>query len=278
MATYGSYRKIAKDQIPDNSVGGDLLADGAGNAYCSFWIYPERGFRCHACANNGGCVCQACGRCCNWTVPSNTTGVTFEIWSGGGGGAGSSCCNCFPKGIGGAGGNYAIKSISTNPGCTYTVCAGGSWPCEQSETCSASGGCKSFVQGQGLSNFCVVGGCGGWFCIGEDNDPRTPMTCANCNICGMFGSDFGMMASTGMENGSDCQCMQADFTYAAAGAGIGNWSVQAMTETWCRCGCYVNWPAGGGINGNSSYCGDDDMCEKDGMGMGGSGIVKITYS
>jgi hypothetical protein len=40
----------------------------------------------------------------------------------------------------------------------------------------------------------------------------------------------------------------------------------------------VNWPAGGGTSGQSSYCDNHAKMCAAGMGMGGSGIVKITYA
>jgi hypothetical protein len=116
MASYGSYKKLRTDQFQNNIVTGDKLVDGAGIHNCVKWIYNERGMRCHACSNNGDCCEQANGKCCLWTVPAEVSTVTFEIWSGGGGGAGHTCCNCCSFTIGGAGGNYASKTISVCPG------------------------------------------------------------------------------------------------------------------------------------------------------------------
>ena len=95
------------------------------NAVCSAICVQE----------HSGCCQQANGRCCYWCAPDNVYKVTFEIWGGGGGGPGHTCCNCCSFAIGGAGGNYAIQTIDTNPGCQYSVCAGGSWPCGKSHTC-----------------------------------------------------------------------------------------------------------------------------------------------
>ena len=50
------------------------------------------------------------------------------------------------------------------------------------------------------------------------------------------------------------------------------------TEAWCSCGCFVNWPAGGGMSGQSSYCNNFAKCCAGGMGMGGSGLIKVTFS
>jgi hypothetical protein len=279
MASYNSYRRIATDRIPDASITQDKLELGAVNKTGVLWVYNSRGFSCHACANAGGCCEQANGRCCLWTVPDGVTKVTFEIWSGGGGGAGHTCCNCCSFAIGGAGGNYATKTITTTPGCTYTVCAGGAWPCNKSHTCGAGMGCRSYVTGYNLSNFCAVGGCGGWMCNGDAWGPRTQQSCANCNICGIFGADYGMMGTTGVKLGHlGCHCSGADGQFTGQPPIIGKWNMSMATEAWCSCGCYNNWPAGGGVSGASSYCNNFAKQCAGGSGQGGSGIVKVTYA
>ena len=278
MANYGSYKKIASDQFLNDSVTTDKLELGAGKQSQVLWVFNNRGMACHHCANAGGCTEQANGRCCLWTVPTHTSCVTFEIWSGGGGGAGHTCCNCCSFSIGGAGGNYATKTIATVPGCQYTVCAGGSWPCHYSHTCTAGMGCRSYVTGHNLSNFCVVGGCGGWMCNGDAWGPRHHTSgCANCNICGFFGADFGMMGSVGHKFGHGaCHCYRTT-TFTGTPPIIGMHQGTSSSDSWCSCGCYTNWPSGGGRSGTSNYCGNWAKQCSNGMGMGGSGIVKITY-
>ena len=127
MASYGSYKKVLSDQFQTDAVTTAKLAVGAGQNRGIQWIYNERALLCQNCQQ--GCCEQANGKCCQWTVPTTVSCVTFEIWSGGGGGAGHTCCNCCSFSIGGAGGNYAVKTVAVCPGWTYTVCAGGSWPC-----------------------------------------------------------------------------------------------------------------------------------------------------
>jgi len=280
MATYSSYRKLSTDNIEDGAITSDTLQHGARPKPTVKWIYNPRGLCCQNCANAGNCCEQANGKCCQWTVPAGVTRVVFELWSGGGGGPGHTCCNCCSFAIGGAGGNYAVKSITTAPGCQYTICAGGSWRCEQSHTCDAGEGCTSYVNGYNLSNFCVVGGCGGWMCNGNAWGPRHHTNgCANQNICGMFGADFGIMGTVGMKLGhSGCHCSGADGQWTGAAPMIGKMQMTAATQAWCACGCYVNWPAGGGLSGASSYCDNWAKACAGGMGMGGSGIVKITYA
>jgi hypothetical protein len=279
MASYGTYKKVLSDQFLDGAITTPKLVPGAGTNFCTLWIFNERGLCCQSCANNGGCVEQANGRCCLWTAPANVSQVTFEIWSGGGGGAGHTCCNCCSFSIGGAGGNYATKTIAVCPGWQYTVCAGGSWPCNKSHICDAGMGCRSFVNGCNLSNFCVTGGCGGWMCNGDAWGPRAHTSgCANCNICGYFGADFGMMGTTGFKYGTTtCRCHgQSSFT--GQPPIIGRWQATATSEAWCSCGCYVNWPSGGGMSGSSSYCGNFAKQCAGGSGQGGSGIVRISMA
>ena len=280
MATYSSFKKLSEDNFLDNIVTSEALQHAARPKPQVLWIFNERGFCCNSCANNGSCTAQASGRCCLWTVPDGVTRVTFEIWSGGGGGAGHTCCNCCGHSIGGAGGNYAIKTVETAPGCQYTICAGGSWPCAKSHRCTAGMGCRSFVNGFNLSNFCVTGGCGGWMCNGGAWGPNIfNGGCANCNICGFFGSDFGMMGTVGFKQMfGQCQCKSGNESFTGAAPMIGMTQRNATTEAWCSCGCFVNWPSGGGISGNSSYCGNFAKQCAGGSGQGGSGIVKVTFA
>jgi hypothetical protein len=277
MASYASYKKVVTDQFDDNSITGAKLQAGAGNQACVKWIYADRGLQCQMCSAAGSCCAQSCGRCCLWTVPTNVSKLIFEIWSGGGGGAGQTCCNCCSFSGGGAGGNYAVRSISTTPGCQYTVCAGGSWPCNKSHTCSAGMGCRSYVNGHNLSNFCVTGGCGGWMCNGDAwGTYDRSYGCANCNICGIFGADFGMMGDTGMRFGNGYHHCRRRGQWTGAAPIIGKRSFQSASETWCVCGCYTNWPAGGGASGENSYYDNAHKCCAGGA-QGGSGVVRITF-
>ena len=74
-------------------------------------------------------------------------------------------------------------------------------------------GCRSYVNGYNLSNSCTTGGCGGYMCNGDAWGPRHSQVCANCNICGIFGADFGMMGTTGQYNGfGGCHCRGGDWS------------------------------------------------------------------
>jgi len=279
MATYSSYKQITTEMITDSIIATDNIAQGSRLKPTTFYVFHPRGLCCQNCSNAGGCIDQAYGYCCLWTVPACVTRVVFEMWSGGGGGAGHTCCNCCSFSLGGSGGNYAIKSITTAPGCQYTICAGGSWPCAVSHTCVAANGCTSWIQGYNLSNFCVLGGCAGVMCNGDAWGLYHHATCANNNICSQFGADFGVPGTTGFKMGhAGCHCSGADGSWTGNAPFIGKVMGISATESWCSCGCYVNWPAGGGMSGQSSYCNNHAKMCAAGMGMGGSGIVKVTYA
>jgi len=278
MATYDSYKKIIPaDQIDSEEIVDADLEPGAGFNFGVQYIFNERGQRCHLCSNAGGCCCMQCGRCCLWTVPDKTTSAIFEIWSGGGGGAGISCSNCCSFSIGGAGGNYAVKRITTVPGCQYRICAGGSYRCNRRGECDSGMGCKSYVQGFNLSNFCVEGACSGHMCNGDAWGNRLMQSCANCRICGIFGADWGAMGGTGWKPGhGNCHCRR-NMSVSGAGALMGMQYKNQGSDAWCICGCYASYPVGGGVSGISPFCGSAHKCCANG-GSGGSGIVKITFS
>lgn len=102
-----------------------------------------------------------------WCVPSCCVcKVQFEVWGGGGGGGGSCCCM---SGVNGYSGQYnkftvcaATQGVNQLDACCYVMCAG-------TVTCRHPGnggfdGCKSYVVGPGLDNFCACGGCHGYAC------------------------------------------------------------------------------------------------------------------
>jgi hypothetical protein len=103
----------------------------------------------------------------NWCVPSCCVcKVQFEIWGGGGGGGGSCCCMSGVNGYSGQYNKYTVcadqQGVNQLDNCCYVMCAG-------TITCRypASGGfdgCKSYVVGPGLDNFCACGGCHGYSC------------------------------------------------------------------------------------------------------------------
>ena len=86
-----------------------------------------------------------------------------------------------------------------------------------------------------------------------------------------------MMGTSGTEPGHGyCHCA---YTYSFSGRAplMGATQVGVTNVAWCSCGCHIDWPAGGGQAGVSSYCGNWAKCCAGGSGQGGSGVVRITF-
>ena len=116
MANYSSYKNVSNDRILDGSIPSSAVQSGSFSNWCVKWIYGSPGW------GSQGC-------CCNWSVPTNVTRITFEAWGAGGNGHGECNCNRCGNWFGAGGGFYNTKTISTNGGCSYTVCAGGVYRC-----------------------------------------------------------------------------------------------------------------------------------------------------
>ena len=110
---------------------------------------------------NGFKVCDAtgyyrCGCNCTWTVPGGTTCVRFQMWGAGGGSTESRCCMFSPVGDTGA---YQSIIMPVTSGNSYTMCAGCAHCCYAgSDGYNQQRGNPSYIQGPGLTNFCVEGG------------------------------------------------------------------------------------------------------------------------
>ena len=126
MASYSSYKKVDGTSILSSTITDTKISSGALQNYCVLWV---RG-------NIGNC---SPGCCCLWTVPTGVRRLTFDVWGAGGNGAGACSCNRCQHYAGAQGGYYNSKTISVCPGWTYTICAGGVYPCNSIE-CSACDG------------------------------------------------------------------------------------------------------------------------------------------
>jgi hypothetical protein len=235
------------------------------------------------------------GRCCAFTVPNGTTSIKFEILSGGG--PGGSSGGDFDHGIGGQGGNYGAKTLLRSvagfvDGTVYTVCAAGTSECSCCCSCNVNcrHGCTSFVTGTGLSNFCAIGGMGGF-----TNWDMTS-NCYNCHIgnvqCNVgnynagwgsstcdtpvYGADMCFRGTAGSFNRQyDC-CADA---FSVAGAPSGPFSAphgiggkhRCVGNLAC-CSAHAAFPGGGG----ASHATDSSNACWGSFGAGG--LVKITYS
>lgn len=101
----------------------------------------------------------------HWRAPQGTNFIRFDIWGGGGAGANSCCCMFGAPGGAGA---WAYKTLCAKDlgdlsGCPFEICT------PMGACCTATGvgptigfmGCKAYVTGYGLCNFCAEGGIGG---------------------------------------------------------------------------------------------------------------------
>ena len=235
------------------------------------------------------------GKCCLWTVPAGTTSIQFEILSGGG--PGGSSGGDYDHGVGGAGGNYTMKSLKKSGGafqggCTYTICSAGTSDCSCCCSCNMNcrHGCVSYVTGPGLTNFCAIGGMGGathW---------DVSSNCYNCHIgntqCSVgnynagwvtyscntptYGGDVEFRGTTGgFVRQYDC-CSQA---YSTAGAPSGPFTAPTGSTgkarcvgNWACCSAHSAFPGGGGAGHATDAT---DACWG---GFGAGGLVKVTYS
>ena len=156
-------------------------------------------------------VCDAtgyfrCGCNCTWTVPGGVTCARFQLW-GAGSSSGTSCCCGY--GLPGATGAYASVIIPVSSGSSYTICSGCAYCCHP---CWGGGdsGNTSYVQGNGLTNFCALGGRGGICCY-----LRSHYDCGGqCKGFCEYGSWIMMMGMCASWNGND-MCLQSSIPHSS---------------------------------------------------------------
>ena len=247
----------------------------------------------HWTVQNGGC-------CLQWTVPASVQMVKFEILSGGG--PGGSSGGDYDGPVGGQGGNYAMKyllasdSEFTAGSSQYTLCAAGTSYCSCCCHCCTAcrDGCTSYVTGDGLSNFCAVGGRGGptnWDIMSSCYNCSQSAQCnignynagwiqstTNPGFCGIpetpTTKSMGYTGTSG-DMFQSASCCQENFTMA--GVPTGPFSSQSgfgddsCTSSNPCCSAHSNFPGGGGTGmgrATSSAC----------WGFwGAGGLVKVTY-
>lgn len=109
-------------------------------------------------------------QCHHWKAPQGTKFIRFDIWGAGGSGAATCCCSWgYPA----ASGAWTYKILCCREygdlsGCPYEmqVHGPGCTPPGQPEPYS---GCKTFIRGYGLCNFCAEGGFGGFSCCSHNS-------------------------------------------------------------------------------------------------------------
>ena len=214
----------------------------------------------------GYCMCQG-GNCYNptgydsdipryvWTVPAGITKAQFQIWGSGGWGAGSYHCQ---QGVPAGSGAFAVKEIDVSAGDQYTLCLGDqidfgsqtTWDCVQptNSNCTATSinhgkrGPKTYVIGNGLTNFCAEGGNPGAV-IGQGWTTKQYQLCSdgttgyfkcfqNIYICDLVGST---------EDSDNNRYHRACYY----GADYGARGLQGYVQSSCCNSC----------NGSSDWCG-----------------------
>lgn len=176
---------------------------------------------------------QWCGGFC--VYPGVTT-VQFHIWGGGGSGAGGCCCM---QGTPSGSGAYAMKTLCAKDmgldslgGLCYLWFIGPNATC--TSNCTGNTGCKTWITGCGLTNFCAEGGMPGRTCCFIYHDsfganitgtygpggttgttPRNSLGCysldpvsGSCRACDCacyYGADFGVPGRMGWFR-VDCIC------------------------------------------------------------------------
>ena len=264
MASYASYKKIVTDSIGANVVTASSITSPLNAIYGVQWFFGTPG------------VCSS-GCCCLWTVPSGVKKLQIQLWGAGGNGSGACSCNRCHHYRGSGGGTYNVKTINVTPGWQYTICAAGVYPCCSFE-CVGCEGCSSYVNGCNLSNFCAVGGGQGYANTDWTETCNSVMHC--CVGPTGNGGDWYQITHTGTWSAAEfvydrgfCHCYnQAMFNSGAAL--IGTVSTQSIRECWIRCGCWHVPYGNGGQSAMTTYCGDSHCGQS---GMGGGGLVKITY-
>jgi hypothetical protein len=169
LADIAAQNCLCQDALDTIAINAPALVANSGpnqaNIWCLIPTLPATGCpwtgNLKVCDTSGNFRCDAC---CSWTVPAGVTCARFQIW-GAGAGRGYGCCCAFVP-FGGTGA-YASVIIPVTAGDTYTLCAGCAFCCYTTAGASnvnGQPGCRSFVTGTGLSNFCAEGGEASLYC------------------------------------------------------------------------------------------------------------------
>jgi hypothetical protein len=217
---------------------------------------------------NGGC-------CCLWTVPVNTTRVTFEMWAAGGDGSGGFCCDS--SSLGATAGSYSIIQIDATAGRQYRLCAAGSGCCTY---CGDVGntGSPSYVFGitENAVVACAAGGRGG------DNSPGRygsgeGYTCCwgRISTCGVGDISFPGAGGTGIKN-QYCHSNTYHIVGSSHLSGGGRTSPDRCSMWACNGHNIMKSTTAfpGGPGGDPNVCGGGFCYGQYGQG----GMIKVSYS
>ncbi len=164
------------------------IVAGAGAPNAGLWCMIPKNAASGGSWTGGFKVCETssykrCNASCNWTVPAGVTCARFQVWGAGGGSGTSCCCGGSPNGGNGA---YASVIMPVTAGQTYTLCAGCAYCCFTERAQMTVDGEPSYVQGQGLTNFCAEGGESNIYC--ESRERKHKAAYEQNGYCAYMGS------------------------------------------------------------------------------------------
>jgi hypothetical protein len=123
--------------------------------------------------NNAVGARQCWNTCHYWRAPQGTKYMRFDIWGAGGSGGGVFCCSF---GMPGGSGAWTYKELCCREygdlsGCPYDVIIAEP-SCIRGGGTGNHEGCKTYIRGYGLCNFCAEGGGGGFSCCTHNGEFR----------------------------------------------------------------------------------------------------------
>lgn len=160
--------------------------------------------------HQGDCACTYQRNQTTWCVPPGISTATFHIWGSGGWGGHITGCGIQMPGGSGA---YAYKTIDVTPGDCYELYSGYNW-CGLPQRNMSGNACTTcfgtWVNGNGLTNFCAEqghGGCG--------------VCCDVTGFTTLFDSDNPMWSQAGAaETGADSEFGPDRACYYGADGGL----------------------------------------------------------
>ena len=231
---------------PEKGIGGNIYHNDVNTSWGTSWgPYKPDGFTMFW---GGHCWNENCNAnynrwCSAFCAMPGTSEITFEIWGGGGSGGGACCCQ---QGSPGGAGAYARKTIrgcdfpgGTLGGFCYLVYPGPPTCCSQ--CCTGIRGCKSYITGCGLDNFCADGGLPG-------------KTCCYVYYSGADSPTYGPLCSA--------HELRTAATNTSVGGGPGCYIFPPDGYDWCDCACGYggDYHVGGKLGWFRVNCACGDTC------------------
>ena len=206
-----------------------------------------------------------------WDVPTACVcKIQFEIWGGGGGGSGSCCCMTGGPAAAGAYNKQTVCLDGVNhlDNCRYCICVA-SITCKHAANGGHSG-CKSYITGPGLDNFCACGGCYGYSCCNGWYNGY--MGCGWYNIqCKWAGTSWNRWQSDHGPESQEERDAKKEEGSEYWGLNSGYKQADCCNENWCM---YKNiTPMGAYIEGKMGTWGH--IKDEDRANCGGHNMAKL---